>query len=676
MATASQSGEKRQPDGNKKSLKRGAEAQVNAEHGASAVPVAKRRREEKPQRALRREERRLVMAEAKATWESMRPKAVDAEKTAKLVTKLCELLGGRIAEFVFRHDGSRIVQWMLADASDKQKASIMDELLKATCDSGTGEEGGGGAAAAPFFVRLACDRYGRHLAMKLLRVATKQHRAAIFEKYLRGNTAALIRNSYGADVLDFAFQTVLNARHRADLVVELLFSREKAMFDVVRAKCAGKADGGVQGDPKITFEAALDLVGESFKDVVVESAGAVLAPLIDKDATVRLAIVHAALDEYLTVLMKQFPAEKSRLLCGQLAPSMVHLAHTKPGVSCAVNCIKILDAKHRKKAVRSLKGHVRALIIEEYGHRLLIAMFEWIDDTKLVGKAVTAELFTASKIAADIALQNDDDDVDMDPESKTLGTDCDPSKANLKKSKKMGNQKRVEASSGGALDLEFMESICLHKHGRMLLLSMLFPRDSRYFNPDVYGHIWNDIDEAKFGKMSKKDEASRRQELLVQFTDVMGQIVVKSFRTLLGSHWSAPLLIGSLHIPSLVPIASGATVTALQAVLRGEAENLAKSLCARKTISTMMKVGGTEFCETVLAGLGTDAESDVWQAIGWESVSIALLSMLSQGDAGPARSGPAHLNNVVDVNKADGLPPVPGPRAAKAVPKQKRKRQS
>jgi hypothetical protein len=618
----------------KSSRKQGACARIDSDAGPAAAPAAKRRRDEKPQRALRRDERRQVMGEAKATWEALRPKAVDAEKTAKLVTTLCDLLGGRIAEFVFRHDGSRIVQWMLADASTEQKASIMDELLSATYESGTGED------SVPFFVRLACDRYGRHLAMKLLRVATKQHRAAIFERYLRGNTAALVRNSYGADVLDFAFQTVLNARHRADLVVELLFSRAKDMFEVVVAKSAGLKEKG-DGSTQVTFEVALDLVGDSFKDVVVDSAGAVLSPLIDKDATVRLEIVHAALDDYLTVLMKHFPADKARLLCGQLAPSIVHLAHTKPGVSCAVNCIKILDAKHRKKAVRSLKGHVRALISEEYGHRLLIAMFEWVDDTKLVGKAVTAELFSSSKVAADMALLNDDDAADVEMEASTASGG---SKKKAKKSK-VQPPEVGGTSDDGILDLDFVESTCLHKHGRMLLLSMLFPRDSRYFNPDLYGHIWTDIDESKYGKMSKKDGESRRQELLSQFVDVIRRLVARSFRKLLMSHWSAPVLIGALSVPSLSIATTESAVKTLSGLVQGNDDQLAMSLCARKTIGTMVKIGGVDFRESLRSDLGSNAEAELRHK-GWDSVS----NVLSE-----SRSGGNGIAASVDLTDSDAL---------------------
>jgi pumilio homology domain family member 6 len=459
------------------------------------APPPKRAHVERPARSGRRDERNAVMAQAKALWEEMRPKATDAAKTAKLATQLADHLRGRVVEFVFRHDGSRIIQWLLTDASEAQRSSIMDELLAGADAAGkaiTPSVAAANAAVAdraitggepPFFVRLACDRYGRHLALKLLRVATKIHRAAIFESYLRGNTPALIKNAYGADVLDFAFQTNLNASSRAHLVIELLFSREKKFLAVVYSKLAGS----VQKNEKLTFATALELVGVEFKDVCVDSAGQVLSSLIDKDALVRLAIVHAALDEYLDVLMSDYPAEKSRELCGLLAPSLVHLAHTKPGLSCAIKCVKVLDAKHRKKVVRSLKGHVRALANEECGHRLLIALFEWVDDTKLVGRAITAELYTASKIVADIALQHDDDD-EIDVEEGTK-------KKSLTASRKPKPKPVKACMSGdttlvGGVDIDYLGSLFLNKFGRMLFLSLLFPRDTRYFNPDMYGYIW------------------------------------------------------------------------------------------------------------------------------------------------------------------------------------------
>lgn len=91
-----------------------------------------------------------------------------------------------------------------------------------------------------------------------------------------------------------------------------------------------------------------------------------------------------------------------RDMAGLLAQLVLHLTHTRAGAQVAVKCIKILDAKHRKKAVRSLKGHVRKIAEDEFGHRVLVAMMEWTDDTKLVDSVISKEIISALKLAGQV----------------------------------------------------------------------------------------------------------------------------------------------------------------------------------------------------------------------------------------------------------------------------------
>lgn len=607
--------------------------------GAPAVSAKKPRLAERPVKSTRRDERNEVMAAARAAWEELRPKAVDAEKTARLVTKLFDLLQGRVVEFVFRHDGSRIVQWMLGDGDEAQVGALMDELLlgaRVDAEKAAAVRAGDketdhlapGESGAPFFVRLAGDRYGRHLAMKMLRVSVKhpRHRGVIFDACLKGNAAVMVRNAYGADVLDFAFQTTLNATQRSQLVVELLFSRERKILKVVQSKMAGKVSES--GAPlKLTFAAALVECGDDFKGMVVDNAGAALAAFVDKPALVRLGVVHAALDEYLGVLLREYPAARARELAALLAPSLVHLAHTKPGVSCAIACVKVLDAKHRKKVVRSLKGHVRALVAEECGHRLLLAVCDWVDDTKLVGKALTAELFSASKMAADLAIQKEDDVADGGALSdKRILPGRVPKPKKVDSGGGSGGD-RMDIGDG-TVDVEYLKSLFLHKHGRMLFLSLLFPRDTRYFHPALYGSSWEPIDEEKFGKTSKKDPLARQQELWTQFSGAVGNVIAASCRELLMSHWSAPVLIGAIGKEELRDLTTRCLTTELRAVVSGNegADSLRRSVCAQKTYGVVFKVGGPEVGNTFVVDLGTDVVAKLGAIERWAAAGCSLLA--------------------------------------------------
>lgn len=598
--------------------------------------VAKRKvYEAKPDRSTRRDERREVMVQAKATWEELRPKATSKEKSEKLVASLLTLLSRRIVEFVFRHDGSRIVQWMLADGTEKQKKVVFAELME-------GSKKPAMEGQCPFFVQLACDRYGHHLALKLLRVADKANRALIFDRYLRGNAYALVRSTHGADVLDFAFQTVLNARSKAELVIELLYARETKILDSIRSRLIGEgvdftADVGNEGEDGASsghvkrppssrhgFAASLTLVDESFRNVVVESATSVLNQLVDKDSLVGLEIVHCALKEYMDVVMTSYPAAMSQELAALLSASLVHLSHTKAGISVAVNCVKVLDAKHRKKVVRSLKSHVRKLLENEYGHRLIMALFEWVDDTKLVGKTVTTEIFSSSALAAEFGQQ--------DGSKNAAGT-----KSAVKKRAKKPAVTAAGASvtvPEGSLDLAYVKEMCMHKYGRMPLLNLLFPRNTRYFHPDVYGQVWSDIGEEKFGRTSKKDPELRREELRSMFDQAIREVMAAHAGALIQSHWSAPIMVGTLLTPAISSSVADAVGSLLSDMAISQA--VLENMCGRKTVNTLLKLGGKPFSETILDKCGTDVVVRLALTPGCLGATTNLLTASENKDAARA----------------------------------------
>lgn len=533
----------------------------------AAGRVQKRKRyDAKPERSTRRDERRELMAKAKSLWEALRPKATEKQKREKLVGELVTILRGRIVEFVFRHDGSRIVQWMLSEGSADQRAPVLRELVD-------GSDAKALPGEAPFFVRLACDRYGKHLAVKLLRVPDKKHRTAVYERYLVGNVAALMRSAAGADTLDIAFQTVVSPGERARLVLELLFAKEPKLFVAVNAKLA--KDG--KGKKPPGFAACADMLGDEFKKQILESSAATLGGCIDKESSLRMNIVHCALKEYLDLIMTESPASQTQEIAGVLAPSLVHLTHTKAGAHVAVTCVKVLDAKHRKKAVRSLKGHVRQIAEDEAGHLVLLAFLEWMDDTKIVGSIIYTEIFSKSKVAAELA-----------------GEETSEKK----------NSKKAKEAGVGPVDMEYLTEMCKHKHARRMLLHLLVHRQTRYFNPDLYGHVWSPVDADKFGKMSKKDAHVRRSELLDKALQGLKALIEEQTLPLLQHHFSAPVIVGALQ--SLVLKEHVALVVSKLLMDDETKQTILGNICARKTLATLFKVGRAEFADRVVETCGAD----------------------------------------------------------------------
>eukprot|EP00177_Eucheuma_denticulatum_P000791 GFKZ01001433.1.p1 GENE.GFKZ01001433.1~~GFKZ01001433.1.p1 ORF type:complete len:612 (+),score=107.53 GFKZ01001433.1:170-2005(+) len=591
------------------------------EHPKTEPDVKKKRRyDKKPERASRRDEKRELMARAKKTWEQLRPKATSKDKSVQLVKDLIELLRGRVVEFVFRHDGSRIVQWMLSDGNGRQQKEVLTELMdgwKRPLMEGE----------LPFFVRLACDRYGHHLAFKVLRVSDKGNRSLLYDRYLKGNCSHMIRNSHGADVLDFAYQTILRTKPRAELVLELLYSKQKKLLDTVRAKINTEMDESSNDGKKnvrSSFERSLELIDDTFKDVVVESAGMTLNQLADKENLLRFEIVHAAMKEYLHVVMASYPKEKSQELAVSLAPVLIHLAHTKPGVYVAVTCIKILDAKHRKKVIRAVKTHVRKLLEDEYGHRLILALFEWVDDTRLVGKTISTEMFSNSAIAAVLA----------ENESGAKASNRGGKKKADIKGK--GGEKNEKAKDGEH-DMQYMLTVCQHRYARMPLLSLLFGRDSRYFNPDVYGPVWSDLDVNKFGVTSKKDANIRRGELRMNFDKVMRDLMEDHVVTLIKSHWSAPIVLGALVCSETRESVMGG----LKRVLQDDKiiSEIVGNTCGRKTLGTILKVGGDAVGREFVDTCGIDLVRRLGKEAGCRGIAENIAAAVGSTEAANALKG-------------------------------------
>ncbi len=71
-----------------------------------------------------------------------------------------------------------------------------------------------------------------------------------------------------------------------------------------------------------------------------------------------------------------------------LRESAPHMVHTRDGTRVAMTCVWWGSVKDRKSLVKSLKGHVAKLCQEEHGHLLLLAVFDCVDDTVLVQKAI------------------------------------------------------------------------------------------------------------------------------------------------------------------------------------------------------------------------------------------------------------------------------------------------
>ena len=96
------------------------------------------------------------------------------------------------------------------------------------------------------------------------------------------------------------------------------------------------------------------------------------------------SIVHRVFLEYLENCDQKDKAE----MIEALAEHLVHIVHTKDGANIAMQCVWYGTAKERKKIIKAMKSFILKIANEEYGHMVLLAIFDSVDDTKFVSKSI------------------------------------------------------------------------------------------------------------------------------------------------------------------------------------------------------------------------------------------------------------------------------------------------
>ncbi len=109
----------------------------------------------------------------------------------------------------------------------------------------------------------------------------------------------------------------------------------------------------------------------------------------------------------------------------QLRDVCLHVLHSHDGARLSMLSLWYGTSKDRKAIVKSFKTFVTKICTEEHGHMVMLALFDCVDDTKLVGKAILGEI------------------------------------------------------------ADNLDSIAGSDHGRKVLMYLMSPRDTTYFHPQV-----------------------------------------------------------------------------------------------------------------------------------------------------------------------------------------------
>ncbi|XP_039000245.1 LOW QUALITY PROTEIN: pumilio homolog 24-like [Hibiscus syriacus] len=134
------------------------------------------------------------------------------------------------------------------------------------------------------------------------------------------------------------------------------------------------------------------------KSSVLRHMSSVIQPILEK-GIVDHSIIHRVLVEYLSIADQSSAADIIQQLSG---PLLVRMIHTREGSKIGMLCVKHGSAKERKKIIKGMKGHISKITHDHCGCMVLVGIVSMVDDTKLLTKFIIRELqATLKEIAVD-----------------------------------------------------------------------------------------------------------------------------------------------------------------------------------------------------------------------------------------------------------------------------------
>ncbi|CAG8380141.1 unnamed protein product [Penicillium salamii] len=301
-----------------------------------------------------------TVARSKKLWEQLRRKShVPLEQRKKLVKELFEIITNRVRDFVFKHDSVRVIQTALKYGNLEQRKQIAHEL------KGTYKE-------------LAQSRYAKFLVGKLIVHGDEETRDLIIPEFY-GNVRRLIRHAEGSWILDDIYRQVASKAQKDRLLREW-YGPEFVIF---------QNEGETSSDLIKILEAHPEKRGP-----IMNYLREMINQLVQKKSTGFTMLHDAMLQYFLNTKPGSNEAnEFIELLKSDEEGDLVkNLAFTKSGSRLMCLSFAYANAKDRKLLLRFYRDTVKAMAGDLYGHQVIIAAYEVIDDTKLSSKSFFPEL--------------------------------------------------------------------------------------------------------------------------------------------------------------------------------------------------------------------------------------------------------------------------------------------
>lgn len=290
--------------------------------------------------------------QCKKLWEKLRSGRSSNEVKEECIEKLLELVKGHAAHLIYSHDTVRVIECLVALKRPDINELLFEELK-------------------PELVTMVKSKYARFFVLRILKNGTMEQRREIHRTF-EGHYITLYKNAFSAPVIerlycDFSSQTIKN-----NIVCEF-YGKEH----LITKKTTGNA---------IKIDDIEQL--ERTKQVnVAENLYAVLEGVVEKDH-IRFSLTHRLLFHFFKLCTKEQRAD----MIDHLKELVPQFCHTREGSRAALYCVWHGSAKDRKIIVKSFRELVVNSCKDEFAHRVLLAIFDCVDDTALVNKFITKDI--------------------------------------------------------------------------------------------------------------------------------------------------------------------------------------------------------------------------------------------------------------------------------------------
>lgn len=317
----------------------------------------KEQRELRKQRRMKENKYFDITQNAKKIWEEMRRDDCPIKRKHQLIDNLMAMIKGKIREIIRAHDTVRIIQCIVAYGTQDHRSVLFEELKQDV-------------------VLLCKTKYAKYFVMKMLKYGSAKEKDFIISS-LYGKVQELLKHGNASQVLEYAYNDVANAKQRG-LIVQEYYGPEFVYF---------------KDDKKLTLSQVLAPLDPNQRKKILDHLREELVKLVDK-GSIKHSITHHLLREFF------FNADKNSVqeLITLIRESVVEILHTKNGARVACESIWFGNPKDRKIMVKSFRRFVTKIASEEQGHFVILAVFDTVDDTKLLEKIILSELFATQNV--------------------------------------------------------------------------------------------------------------------------------------------------------------------------------------------------------------------------------------------------------------------------------------